>query len=120
MANLWFRIAALFMAAGIALGAFGAHALKGRLSPEALQLYHVAEFYQFVHAGGLFIVAWVLTQNPAAAHARLAGFAFISGILIFSGSLYLLSITGARWLGALTPVGGLFFIAGWLSLAIGG
>ncbi len=105
------------MLAGVALGAFGAHALKARLTPEYLDVYHTAVLYHFIHALGLFIVAWTASQYPNNSHVRIAGFAFALGIVIFSGSLYLLSITGTRWLGALTPIGGILFILGWGSLA---
>ena len=105
------------MLAGVALGAFGAHALKGRLSPEAMQVYQTAVFYHFVHGLALFVVASSVAQDPGG-RVRLAGFLFTFGILIFSGSLYTLALTGIRALGALTPIGGLLFLAGWLLLAL--
>ena len=118
MINLWFRVAAVLMFAGVVLGAFGAHGLKTRLSPESLAIYHTAVLYHFLHALGLFVVAWAAAHSPASGRVRLAGFAFIFGILVFSGSLYLLSITGLRWLGAITPIGGLLFLIGWALLAL--
>lgn len=105
------------MFAGVALGAFGAHALKGRLSAEALQIYQTAVFYHFTHALGLFVVAWAQSQSSDA-RVRVAGLAFVLGIFVFSGSLYLLAVTGMRWLGALTPIGGVLFLAGWALLTL--
>lgn len=106
------------MLAGVALGAFGAHGLKARLTPESMQIYQTAVLYHFIHALGLFVVALAAFQHPDNARIPMAGFAFVFGILVFSGSLYLLSVTGTRWLGALTPIGGLLFLLGWGLLAI--
>ena len=106
------------MLAGVALGAFGAHALKTRLTAESLQIYHTAVLYHFIHGLAVFIVAFALVQAPENARLRMAGFAFCLGILIFSGSLYALSVTGLRGLGALTPIGGLLFLAGWALLVL--
>lgn len=113
----------LFIAAGalsafisVAAGAFGAHALKTRLAPELLIVFETGARYQMYHALALLAVAWVHTRWPATPVAA-SGMLFIAGTLVFSGSLYLLALTGVRWLGAITPLGGLAFLAGWLCLA---
>ena len=110
-------VAALALAAAVALGAFGAHALKGHLSAEMLSIYQTAVQYHFWHALGLLGVGVLMTRSPDG--PALAGIAWllIFGLLLFSGSLYLLALTGATWLGAATPLGGLAFIAAWLWLA---
>lgn len=118
MDRVFWAIAGLAGALGVAAGAFGAHGLKGRLSPEMLAVFEVGVRYHLIHALALLAVAWASTRW----HARTilaAGWLFVAGILIFSGSLYLLCLTGARWLGAVTPVGGTAFILGWLLLAWG-
>jgi uncharacterized membrane protein YgdD (TMEM256/DUF423 family) len=99
-------------------GAFGAHALKNRLSPDLLAVFETGARYQMYHALALFAVAWALARWPTTP-TRAAGWLFLTGTVFFSGSLYLLSLTGARWLGAITPVGGLLFLAGWAALAAG-
>jgi uncharacterized membrane protein YgdD (TMEM256/DUF423 family) len=101
---------------GVAAGAFGAHALRARLTPEDLATFETAARYQMYHALALLAVAWAASRWPGAA-ASAAGWLFLSGTLVFSGSLYLLVFTGARWLGAVTPLGGLALLAGWLALA---
>jgi uncharacterized membrane protein YgdD (TMEM256/DUF423 family) len=100
---------------GVALGAFGAHSLRTKLSPEMLAIFEVGVRYQMYHAFGLIAVAWAMVRWPEA-NLNGAGWAFIVGIVIFSGSLYLLSTTDARWLGAITPIGGLAFLLGWAIL----
>jgi uncharacterized membrane protein YgdD (TMEM256/DUF423 family) len=100
---------------GVALGAFGAHSLRNKLSPEMLGIFEVGVRYQMYHAFALIAVAWAMARWPEA-NLNAAGWAFIAGILIFSGSLYLLSITDVRWLGAITPIGGLAFLLGWAIL----
>jgi uncharacterized membrane protein YgdD (TMEM256/DUF423 family) len=99
----------------VALGAFGAHALRQRLSPEMLSVFEVGVRYHVYHALALFAVAWVSEKNPGRL-AQASGFAFTLGIVLFSGSLYLLTATGVRWLGAITPLGGTAFLAGWVLL----
>jgi uncharacterized membrane protein YgdD (TMEM256/DUF423 family) len=101
----------------VALGAFGAHALRQRLTPEMLAVFEVGVRYHVYHALALFAVAWVSERNPGFL-AQAAGWAFALGILVFSGSLYLLGATGVRWLGAVTPIGGAAFLAGWALLAL--
>jgi len=109
---------ALSAALAVMLGAFAAHGLRGRLTPDLAATFEVAVRYQMYHALGLVAVGWAVTRWPGAAIGA-AGILFIVGALIFSGSLYLLVLTGQRWLGAITPIGGLAFIAGWLLLAWG-
>ena len=100
---------------GVALGAFGAHALKARLSPELLEVYKTGVFYQLVHAVALLAVAglWARLRVP-----RLTTALFVGGVVIFSGSLYALAISGVRIWGAVTPLGGLAFLAGWLTVLL--
>ena len=100
------------MFAGVALGAFGAHALREKLTGYYLDVYKTAVLYHFIHALGLFIVAWLSTQTSDP-KIQYAGRAFVAGIVLFSGSLYLLSVTQIKWLGAITPLGGLSLLAGW-------
>ena len=101
---------------GVALGAFAAHGLKGRLAPESLAIFEVGVRYQMYHALALLAVAWAATRWPGAP-VTAAGWLFVAGTLIFSGSLYALSVTGVKALGAITPIGGLAFLAGWACLA---
>jgi uncharacterized membrane protein YgdD (TMEM256/DUF423 family) len=101
----------------VAAGAFGAHALRSRLSPELLTVFETGARYQMYHAVGLFGVAWVVGRWGGSPQAYWAGWLFLAGTVIFSGSLYLLALTGARWLGAVTPLGGLSFLLGWACLA---
>jgi uncharacterized membrane protein YgdD (TMEM256/DUF423 family) len=103
---------------GVALGAFGAHALKTRVSPDLLAVFETGVRYQMYHVFALLAAAWAWARWPSRKFA-IAGGLFIAGIVIFSGSLYLLALTGVRWLGAITPLGGLAFLAGWLCLAWG-
>ena len=117
-------LGASFGGTGVMLGAFGAHALKARLTETALQTWQTAVSYQLVHALALVLIGvWLRTAGEAgAAPVRLLGFAggaFAVGVLFFSGSLYLLALGGPRWMGPITPVGGLAFIVGWLALVIG-
>jgi uncharacterized membrane protein YgdD (TMEM256/DUF423 family) len=114
--TFWIRCAAAAMFLAVAAGAFGAHALKTRLSPEMLAVWETAVRYQVYHALGLFVVAWLSERGGG---ADLAGGLFIAGIILFSGSLYVLAFTGLRWLGAITPLGGLCFLAGWARLLMG-
>lgn len=100
----------------MALGAFAAHALKGRVAPDLLVVFETGVRYQMYHALALLAVAWACTRWPGRA-VYASGWLFVAGTLIFSGSLYALSLSGARWLGAVTPLGGLALLAGWLSLA---
>lgn len=103
---------------GVALGAFGAHALRTRLSPELLAAFETGVRYQMYHAFAVIAAAWACTRWQRRVFG-VAGGLFIAGIVVFSGSLYLLALTGARWLGAITPLGGVAFLAGWACLAWG-
>ncbi len=118
--RLFFTLGALSAALGVAAGAFGAHALRDRLSPDLLSVFETAVRYQMYHVVGLFGAAWGITQwgSVGARRSALAGWLFTSGTLLFSGSLYLLSLTGERWFGAITPLGGIAFLAGWIVLAL--
>ena len=104
--------------AGVALGAFAAHGLKTRLAPEMLAVFETAVRYQMYHAFALLGAAWGWARWQRR-EFTLAGALFMAGILLFSGSLYGLALSGPRWLGPVTPVGGLAFLAGWLALGIG-
>lgn len=97
----------------VVLGAFGAHALKTRLSAELMAVYQTGIHYHLIHALGLLLVGLLATQLPASAYLRWSGWLMMAGIALFSGSLYALSVTGLRWLGAITPVGGMAFILAW-------
>jgi uncharacterized membrane protein YgdD (TMEM256/DUF423 family) len=100
----------------VIVGAFGAHGLRDRLSPADLEIFETGVRYHMYHALGLFAVAWVASRWPSGTTTA-AGWLFIVGIVVFSGSLYTLVLTGQRWLGAVTPVGGLALVAGWAALA---
>lgn len=108
----------VFAFLGVALGAFGAHVLRERVSPGDLEIFETGVRYQVYHALALLAAAWVAGRWPGAATSA-AGWLFAAGIVVFSGSLYLLVLTGARWLGAVTPLGGLAFLAGWVALLWG-
>ena len=103
------QIAAALGFIGVALGAFGAHGLKNVLSPEALGWWHTAVLYQLIHAVAALFMA---TRNPTVTYL------WTAGVLLFSGSLYIMALTNMKWLGAVTPFGGLFFLAGWAWIII--
>jgi uncharacterized membrane protein YgdD (TMEM256/DUF423 family) len=117
MEKTFLLLASVLGGLAVALGAFGAHALESRMSADLLATYEVGVRYHFYHALALIGVVAVLSRWPGAGAAVAAGWLFVFGILIFSGSLYLLAFTGVRWLGAITPIGGVAFIAGWACLA---
>ena len=119
MAKTFLLLGALASALAVALGAFGAHALKARLGADLLAIWRTAVEYHFYHALGLLAVGLLLLHFPTSAAIRWSGVLLAAGLLVFSGSLYVLALTGVRWLGAITPLGGLAFIAGWLLLAWG-
>jgi uncharacterized membrane protein YgdD (TMEM256/DUF423 family) len=102
---------------GVAAGAFGAHGLKARLGPEMLAVFETGARYQMYHALALVAAAWAAGRFPGAA-ATWAGWLFVAGTVVFSGSLYALALTGVRALGAVTPIGGVAFLAGWAALAV--
>lgn len=110
-------VGALMGFVGVGLGAFGAHALKARLSPDMLAVFETGVRYQMYHALALFATAVVMSRAEGRA-AVVAGWSFTAGIFLFSGSLYALALTGVTMLGAVTPLGGVAFLAGWLALAI--
>ena len=103
---------------GVILGAFGAHALKLSMAPDLLTVYHTAVQYQFLHALGLVSVGLVTHHFPSNGLIKAAGWFMFAGIIIFSGSLYTLSLTATRWLGAVTPIGGASFIVAWVLLIV--
>jgi len=115
MDKLFFALGSLFAFLAVALGAFGAHSLQGSFASGMAEVYETGVRYQFYHALGLFAVAFAISRWKDTS-APLAGWLFVAGILLFSGSLYLLSTTGIRWIGAITPLGGLAFLAGWAIL----
>ncbi|MDP9132891.1 MAG: DUF423 domain-containing protein [Nitrospirota bacterium] len=114
--SLFAFLGALFAATSVMAGAFGAHALKTILDPPMLAAFETAARYQMYHALGLFVVAWLCRETHSPWTLK-AGWLFCVGILVFSGSLYIVAIAGIKWMGALTPLGGLSFIAGWICVA---
>jgi uncharacterized membrane protein YgdD (TMEM256/DUF423 family) len=116
MERVFFGLGSISAGLAVALGAFAAHGLRSRISPEALQTFETGARYQMYHALALLAVAWAVTRWPGGA-VTAAGWLFVAGTLLFSGSLYLLAVTGMRVLGAITPFGGLAFILGWLAVA---
>lgn len=107
----WTRVGAALMFLDVALGAFGAHSLKTKLTPEMLTVFETGVRYQAYHALALLLLAALRGPDRA-------GWCFVAGVVLFSGSLYALALSGVRWLGAITPLGGLCFLAGWLMLAL--
>jgi uncharacterized membrane protein YgdD (TMEM256/DUF423 family) len=118
MDKLFFLLGSASAGLAVALGAFGAHALKARLSPEMLAVYETGVRYQLTHALALLAVAWAVTRWPGPA-VTASGWLFVAGTLLFSGSLYALALTGVRGLGAVTPIGGIAWLVGWGCLAWG-
>ncbi|NIR47234.1 DUF423 domain-containing protein [candidate division KSB1 bacterium] len=117
MERLFFAIGAVSAFVAVAAGAFGAHGLKSRLSPDMLDTFEVGVRYQMYHALALLAVAWACSRWPGTLTTA-SGWLFIIGTIIFSGSLYVLSMSGIRWFGAITPVGGVAFLAGWACLVV--
>jgi len=114
--RLFLAIGSLSAFLGVALGAFAAHALKGRMDAGILATFEIGVRYQMYHALALLFVGLAYAKWPGTALAA-GGWLFVAGTVVFSGSLYVLSLTGVRWLGAITPFGGLALLAGWLCLA---
>ena len=112
MDRTFFALGSLLAGIAVAAGAFGAHALRARLSVADLATFETGARYQMYHALALLAVAWAVQQWPGPL-PRAAGWLFVAGIVVFSGSLYTLVLTGQRWLGAVTPLGGVAFIVGW-------
>ncbi len=119
MHGKWVGLAALNGFIAVAAGAFGAHALKSRLEPDQLAIFEVGVRYQMYHALALLAVAWVMSVSPSRA-ASAAGVCMLVGIVLFSGSLYGLSLTNWPWLGPITPIGGVSLLLGWILLAVAG
>lgn len=116
MERTFFGLGAAFAFLGVAVGAFGSHGLRGTLPPSDLATFETGVRYQLIHALGLLAVSWASTRWPSGAvHA--SGWLMVAGIVVFSGSLYTLVLTGPRWLGAVTPLGGLCFLTAWGLLA---
>ena len=118
-ARLALTLASVVLAVAIALGAFGAHALKTRLPLDLQTVWQTAVLYHALHGLALIAVGLLLIVRPQTGAVALAGWLFVAGIVLFSGSLYVLALTGLRALGAITPFGGVAFIAGWIAFAWG-
>ncbi len=116
LAKQWMMIGIISAFFGVAFGAFGAHALKESLSEHDLSIYQTAVHYQMIHALALIVLGIWTAQNPGV-DTQFAGWAFTIGIALFSGSLYVLSITQLKFLGIITPFGGTAFLAGWIAFA---
>jgi uncharacterized membrane protein YgdD (TMEM256/DUF423 family) len=117
MSRLFLLLGALSGFVSVAAGAFGAHALRDRLAPGYLVVFETGARYQMYHALALLVVA-LLTERWSGASLQWAGWLFVTGTILFSGSLYALALSGTRWLGAITPLGGIAFLAGWICLAL--
>lgn len=115
--TIWIIIGSLAGALAVGFGAFGAHGLRERLDADALAVFDIAARYQMYHAFALLAVGFLALRVDNLT-VRIAGCAFVLGIVLFSGSLYGLALTGQRWMGMITPVGGLSFIVGWVALAL--
>jgi uncharacterized membrane protein YgdD (TMEM256/DUF423 family) len=110
-------VGGLFMALAVVLGAFGAHALKESLSPEMMRIYNTGVDYQFYNALGLMLIGLTGFQIESK-YIKWSGLLTTIGIIIFSGSLYVLALSGIKWIGAITPIGGLSFVAGWITFVL--
>ncbi len=115
----WLMAGSINMLLAVALGAFGAHVLKASLPPDLMAVYQTGNQYHIYHALGLFAVAFAARYYQPSALIRSSGLLLLAGLVLFSGSLYALSLTGRRWMGMFTPFGGTAFLAGWLLLAAG-
>lgn len=119
MSQIFLAIASILAGLAVAAGAFASHALKEKLTERAIEIFETAARYQMYHALALLVVALLLTRLDAPPPTLVAaGFAFIAGIAIFSGSLYAISLSGIKWLGAIAPLGGAAFLLGWGCLAV--
>ena len=113
MSKLVIMLAGINGFLAVSLGAFAAHALRDRLSPELLNTFQTGVQYHMYHALALFGIGLMMINFPASNILRVSAYLMLAGLVFFSGSLYLLSITGIRWLGAITPIGGVFFLVAW-------
>jgi len=113
----WVMIGGIAAALAVAFGAFGAHVLEARLDPDVMDTYGTAVDYHMMTALGLIAVAWAAGRKTHPARIKWAGRLLLAGLVIFSGSLYVLCLTGLTWLGAITPIGGVSMVCGWLALA---
>ena len=118
MTRIFLAIASALGGISVVLGAFASHALKDRLSDRALEIWETGTKYQMYHALALILVALLISRFPDSPLLVVAGYAFVAGVTIFSGSLYALSLSGIKWLGAITPLGGAAFIIGWACLTV--
>ncbi len=117
-ANHVIALGAVLGALGVAIGAFGAHGLAGRVPPDQLAIFETAVRYHFYHALALVLVGlFALRAGELSGASAAAAWLLLAGVVVFSGSLYVLVLSGQRWLGAMTPIGGVSFIAGWLAFA---
>ncbi len=116
---MWLKLGGIVLAVAVGLGAFGAHGLKARLTPTELNWWSVAVDYHFLHGFGLLMIGTNFDKAPRTKSLTIAGRLFVGGLLLFSGSLYVMALSGQRWLGMITPVGGLCFLIGWLFFANG-
>ncbi len=112
-AKLFLAIGCIAALLAVAIGAFGAHGLKARIAPELMSVYKTGVEYHFYHALGLMVVGLTAWHLPESGYLRAAGWAMLAGILLFSGSLYLIALTALAWPGAITPLGGAAFLAAW-------
>jgi len=115
-ARLALVLASFFLFVAVAAGAFGAHALKERIAPELLAVYQTAVQYHFWHALGLLAIGVLLVQKPDSGALAIAAWLLVAGMVLFSGSLYALALTGVRGLGAVTPIGGIALLAAWVAM----
>lgn len=118
MDRVFFMLGALSGGVAVALGAFGAHGLRARLAADLLAMFETGVRYQMYHALALLAVAWAVARWNGSALPVAAGWLFVAGTVLFSFSLYTLALTGVRWLGAITPLGGIAFVVGWICLAL--
>jgi len=118
MAKIIIILGSLNAMLAVILGAFGAHALKTRLTGEMLAVYHTGVQYHFYHSLGLILIGVIALQVPGSVWLKWSAWIMLAGIILFSGSLYLLALTNVRWLGIITPIGGIAFIGSWLLLSI--
>jgi uncharacterized membrane protein YgdD (TMEM256/DUF423 family) len=119
MAKIFLMAASISGFLAVAIGAFGAHGLKQKISEEMMAVYQTGVQYHFYHTLALLGVGILLQQFPHSLALKVSGWGMLIGMLVFSGSLYLLVLSGTRWLGAITPIGGLALLVAWLALAVG-